>query len=644
MTGERETWSSRAAFIVAAVGSAIGFGNVWRFPSLAYQYGDGAFFIPYILALVFIGIPVLILETSIGQFYQTGDAGAFGNINKRARGLGLASVVCSFVLNSYYSALLAWVCRMFIYSIMGSDGRWRNLEKASDAYDWFLNEVTGMKTLRPGLVPTRIVWENLLCLLFVWAVVFVCLAFGVKWTGRVAYITVGLPLLILIVLVVRAATLEGAGDGVRKYIGGWNVNVLSTRGEVWSVAVTQIFFSIGVTLGIMTAYASYNKRNSPVFSNALLISLSNSFFSFLAGFAVFGVIGYIAHIEDTEIENLENIGGPALMFGTFPVALSTLPGYGHWERLLFVALFMLGIDSAFSFVEAVTTVLHDSRAFQNTSRKMVTALVCFVGFLFGLLYVTDAGFYFLDVTDFYINFMLLLVGFAECYVVGWIYGIEHQIEKLGAGPVYALMGTSFGSTVIASGVWFGVAKNSGSQPPGWSISDWSLMWGFITLIICVLVGLGVTAYLSMQAMKPDGRAEKMTQRSFFVELFMGNMLHLRNELVGVVQYIPFAWFVLIKHFIPQVLLLLFVNLAATDATNSEGEVIGSQFGNYGNYNPGYQALGIFVFCIAVLILAIGMVLPDLYACFSVQTFEDEEYEVEAPKENVKVVEASVGDE
>lgn len=620
---DRENWSSRWAFIVAAIGSAIGFGNVWRFPSLAYKYGDGAFFIPYLLALFLIGIPVLILEISIGQYYQTGDAGAFGNINRRARGLGLASVLCSFVLNSYYSAIMVWVVRMFIYSCQGSDGRWRN-QTAKAAFDWFLNEVTGADTLADGLVPTRIVWQNLLALLFVWLVVFLCLAFGVKWTGRVAYITVGLPVLILFILVIRAATLEGAGDGIRKYIGGWDVGILSKQGEVWSVAVTQIFFSIGVTLGIMTAYASYNKRNSPVFANASIISLSNSFFSFVAGFAVFGIVGYIAHREDTTIDELDGVeSGPALMFATFPVALSTLPGYGHWERLLFVALFMLGIDSAFSFVEAVTTVLHDSLLFNRTPRALITGMVCVVGFLVGLLFTTDAGFYFLDVTDFYINFMLLLVGFAECLVVGWVYGVEEQIRKVGAGPTYALAATSFGSVVTASGVWFGVAKNGGSQPDGWKIQDWSLMWGFITLILCVTVGLAVTLYLSMKAMSSGGPAQDLRRWEFFVELSMGNMWLLKRELTGVVRYIPALWFVLIKHFIPQVLLLLFVNLAASDAKDGNGNVIGRQFGNYGNYNPGYQALGIVVFSAALAVLLVGLVAPDLYKCFSIQTYRTE---------------------
>lgn len=620
---DRENWSSRWAFIVAAIGSAIGFGNVWRFPSLAYQYGDGAFFIPYLLALFLIGIPVLILETSIGQYYQTGDAGAFGNINRRARGLGLASVLCSFVLNSYYSALMAWVVRMFVASCDGSDGKWRG-QTAKAAYDWFRNEITGADTVAAGLVPTRIVWQNLLALLFVWLVVFLCLAFGVKWTGRVAYFTVGLPVLILFILVIRAATLEGAGDGIRKYIGGWDVKILSERGEVWSVAVSQIFFSIGVTLGIMTAYASYNKRNSPVFANATIISLSNSFFSFIAGFAVFGIVGYIAHEEMTTIENLDGVeSGPALMFATFPVALSTLPGYGHWERLLFVALFMLGIDSAFSFVEAVTTVLHDSVMFHRAPRAALTGSVCVVGFLVGILYTTDAGFYFLDVTDFYINFMLLLVGFAECLVVGWAYGLDEQIRRVGAGPTYALAATSFGSVVTASGVWFGVAKNGGSQPDGWRIQDWSLMWGFITLFICVMVGLAVTLFLAWKAMCGGGPAQDLSRWEFFVELTMGNMWHLKRDLTGVVNYIPTPWFVLIKHFIPQVLLLLFVNLAASDAKNSADEVIGRQFGNYGGYNPGYQALGIVVFSASLAILVVGMVAPKLFKCFSIQTYQTE---------------------
>jgi hypothetical protein len=112
----RERWSSRMAFYLAAVGSAVGFGNVWRFPALAKDYGGGAFFIPYLMALCFIGLPVLILEISLGQFHQTGNVGVFGSFHAKFRGVGISSVACAYMLVVYYSMLLAWVTRAFFES------------------------------------------------------------------------------------------------------------------------------------------------------------------------------------------------------------------------------------------------------------------------------------------------------------------------------------------------------------------------------------------------------------------------------------------------------------------------------------------------------------------------------------------------
>lgn len=625
----REKWSSRSAFIVAAIGAAIGFGNVWRFPYLAFEYGGGAFFIPYLMALFLIGIPILILEIAVGQYYQTGDAGAFGNINKSARGLGLTSVFCVFVLNCYYSAFLVWACRMFVYTFQGSQAGWRDDRVTNySPSDWFKLVVTGAETVQDNFVPTRIVWQNVLALIFVWLFIFFCLVFGIKWTGRVAYFTVGIPALVIIVLLIRSASLDGAREGIIEYIGRWDVSQLRKRGDVWSRAVSQIFFSIGVTMGIMTAYASYNKRNSPVFTNSIIISLSNSFFSFVAGFAVFSILGYDAKRQGLNVKDLKNLDGVSLVFSTYPVALDTLQGSDHWERLLFVALFFLGVDSSFAFIEALTTVIQDTALFQHTRRSAVTGITCVAGFVCSLLYMTDAGLYFVDVTDFYINFMLLLVGLAECFVVGWIYGIEDQISKVGLAPVLSLLTTSCGSVIIASGVWFGIVNNNGSQPKGWSISDWSLMWGFIVLALCVTCGLLVTGYLASLERKGNGTASKLSTKVYICELLMGNMWHLRKELVGVVRYIPMIWFVFIKHVIPQILFILFVNLAASkvecenDVENKK--LCGTpQFGNYGQYPPGYQALGITTVSIALLILVVGLIFPDVYACFSVKTYEDE---------------------
>uniref|UniRef100_A0A7S2XT68 Transporter n=2 Tax=Attheya septentrionalis TaxID=420275 RepID=A0A7S2XT68_9STRA len=132
---EKERWNSRLSFILASMGAAIGFGNVWRFPQLAYQYGGGAFFIPYLLALFFIGIPILVLEISLGQVYQMGDAGAFGSIHKRLTGIGVGSILCAYLLICYYVPLISWVANAFFDSF-GSVFPWDGLT-GSEASNYF---------------------------------------------------------------------------------------------------------------------------------------------------------------------------------------------------------------------------------------------------------------------------------------------------------------------------------------------------------------------------------------------------------------------------------------------------------------------------------------------------------------------------
>jgi solute carrier family 6 GABA transporter-like protein 1 len=175
-------------------------------------YGGGAFFIPYLLALFFVCIPLLLLEIALGQHLSTGDVGVFGSISPRLRGVGLISVLCGFIVTGYYVPLLAWISREFFESFGHVD--WENITGA-DASDYFFNDIVGMDTLDDSLRPTRIVWENLFYLFFSWICIGGCVAFGIKWTGRIlAYFTMGFPIFLLFVFFGRAVTLEGAEEGI----------------------------------------------------------------------------------------------------------------------------------------------------------------------------------------------------------------------------------------------------------------------------------------------------------------------------------------------------------------------------------------------------------------------------------------------
>lgn len=188
-------WSSRSAFYMAATGAAVGFGNVWRFPSLAVDYGGGAFFIPYLMALIFLGIPLAILEIGFGQYFQTGDIGVFGGFHPRLRGVGLASVGCGFMLDTYYVVLISWVANAF-FSSWSADAPWNDEDLDGEkAVNYFVFDIIGASTVPDSgdneQKPTRLVWKNVGFTFLSWFIIFLCVAWGVKWTGRIAYATNG---------------------------------------------------------------------------------------------------------------------------------------------------------------------------------------------------------------------------------------------------------------------------------------------------------------------------------------------------------------------------------------------------------------------------------------------------------------------
>jgi SNF family Na+-dependent transporter len=238
---ERERWSSRFAFYFAAIGSAVGFGNVWRFPSLVYEYGGAAFLLPYLLALFLVGLPILVLEISLGQYYETGDVDVFGGIHRCLRGVGLSSIVCGLMLVTYYSMLIAWVLHAF-FDTFSADSLWHQdpgTITTDQAKDYFENEILGMNTLGEDMLPTRMVWANVGYSSLTWVIVFLCIAWGIKTTGRITYFTLGFPVLMLFIFLGRSVTLEGADYGIEKYLKA-DFSTLIERPEVWPKAVRLV--------------------------------------------------------------------------------------------------------------------------------------------------------------------------------------------------------------------------------------------------------------------------------------------------------------------------------------------------------------------------------------------------------------------
>jgi solute carrier family 6 GABA transporter-like protein 1 len=487
---------------------------------------------------------------------------------------------------------------MYVNTVMGS---FRLIDKQpSDSRIsvvlLLLQDIIGMGTLGDDLRPTRIVGPNVGYSLFVWICIWACLAFGLKWTGRIAYVSMGLPILLLFVFLIKACTLEGAEDGIKAYIGVWDMSVLKDRPDVWSTAVSQIFFSLSVTFGTMTAYGSGCPRGEPAFTNSMVIGLSNSMFSFISGFAVFAAMGHLAWQQGIPVDDVP-YAGFSLVFGTWPIVFGSLPGGEHWVRLLFFDLFLLGIDSAFSILEGPLTVAMDRVGMEGYPKWKGAAAFSFVAYLLSLLYATDAGLIFLDTIDWYINFVLLLTGFFETFGAGWVYHLEEQVTKLGAEIVFTYMFTHFGSVIVACGLWFGLKSNA--------------VWGgFLGLFLCYFAGFAVTYMLLKKKMAQE---PEWTWRSIMYELCLKNVMDLRGELSEVVGYIPYMWAFGLKNFIPHILLLLFINLASSD--NAEGDPL---FGNYSGYiDWPFQVLGILCVAFAAFLILVGIAMPVIYEPYDI---------------------------
>lgn len=312
----------------------------------------------------------------------------------------MSSVSCAYMVVTYYSVLIAWVINAFFASF-GDDDPWaQEGTTGENATDYFLEKIIGTETLGDDGRPTRIIWANVGYSALTWFLIWLCLAGGTKWTGRITYFTMGLPIILLFVFLGKAVSLEGANDGIVEYIGRWDMSVLTERPDCWSTAVSQIFFSIGVTFGIMTAFGSYNERREPAVLHSCVIALANSTFSFISGFAVFASLGYLANIQGVEVVDLP-FAGFSLVFGTWPVVFGTLPGGEHWVRLLFFDLFLLGIDSGFGLLEGSLTAAADTVYLSKFSKAQLAGGMSVLGWLFSLIYCTDAGLNFLDVVDFY---------------------------------------------------------------------------------------------------------------------------------------------------------------------------------------------------------------------------------------------------
>lgn len=348
---EREQWSGQVGFILSAIGSAVGLGNIWRFPGVAYESGGGAFLIPYLIALLTAGIPILFLDYAIGHRFRGSAPLALKRLGgKLGEGLGWFQVAISAIIAIYYTAVLAWSTSYFVFSW---DLRW-----GDDPTAFFVGEYlqTAGEPFTLEFVPGVFI-----PLAIMWIVAIGILAAGVvKGVQRANVIIIPLLVVAFLALVIRALTLPGSLDGLNEFFTP-DFAALADPG-VWIQAYSQIFFSLSVAFGIMITFASYRRRKSNMTGAGLVVAFGNSSFEILAGIGVFATLGFFAFQQGVAVGDLEGLTGVGLAFMTFPAIVSTMPG-GEWVGALFFgALTLAGLTSLISILEVVIAAIRDKFA------------------------------------------------------------------------------------------------------------------------------------------------------------------------------------------------------------------------------------------------------------------------------------------
>jgi NSS family neurotransmitter:Na+ symporter len=422
----RGHWHTRMGFLLAAIGSAVGLGNIWRFPYICYKNGGGAFLIPYFIALFMVGIPLMILELGLGHRFQASAPLACRMANKRWEMLGWWPIVfVMFGIMLYYCVVIAWCVNYFVLSF---DLGWGQ-NTAAFFHQTFLGLTSGPFDI--GDLRISIAYATIAVWGVTWFIVYRGIGKGIELANKIF-----MPVLfvLMIALVAWSATLPGAGEGIRALLTPDTSRLLDP--QAWSDAFSQIFFSLSLGFGIMITYASYLPRKAHITNNGIITACANCGFEIFAGFAVFATLGYMAHMQHVAVSDVV-AGGPGLAFVAYPKAINLLPfGNRAFGIIFFLALIFAGLSSGISIIEAFSAGLVDKF---GHSRKWAVSIICAIGAVGSLIFANGAGLYWLDIVDHFINnYGLLVVGILEAILIGWIFGAKRFADGVNKNPGFKI--------------------------------------------------------------------------------------------------------------------------------------------------------------------------------------------------------------
>jgi neurotransmitter:Na+ symporter, NSS family len=409
----RAQWSSKLGFILAASGSAIGLGNIVFFGANAYTFGAGAFYLPYLLALFLVGIPVLISELGLGSMTQQGFPSSLGQVGGRwGEFAGWWGLLNASFITMYYITILAWVVGMFL-------GAFGPLWKAETELPAF-SQLGSLANPQGFFFHMLSSWWVLLLVALVWLLNLLIVSRGVQTIEPAVKVFVPLMWIFMVILIVRGVTLPAGEEGVFLLFTP-DFGIMKDP-AVWQGAVSQIFFSLTLGFGVMTAYASYLPRDADQINNGLVTACMNCGFEFIAGVAIFSLLFTFAIVPQAS-----TLG---MMFFVIPQGIAAMPrAVVVFGLIFFLLLLMAGLSSSISLIEGLCCAMIDKFGWP---RRQTLAVACLVGVagsaLFALPVVVDSrlagdgtlGFSLVDLIDHWaFSHGLLIVGLVECLILGW---------------------------------------------------------------------------------------------------------------------------------------------------------------------------------------------------------------------------------
>lgn len=480
----------------AAIGSAVGLGNIWRFPYIAYDNGGGAFLVPYLIALLTAGIPLLFLDYAIGHRYRGSAPLAFRRLHRAFEPFGWWNVLTNVIICIYYAVVLGWAASYTYYSLVGAWG--------ADPQAFFFKDYLQMADgVSLGFDFVAKVAGPLVA---VWIFTLLILALGVqKGVARASAVFMPLLVIMFLIMVGIALTLPGAAKGLDAlFTPDWSK--LAEPG-VWVAAYGQIFFSLSICFGIMVTYSSYLKRKSDLTGTGMVVGFANSSFEVLAGIGVFAALGFMAAAAGKEVSEVAS-SGIGLAFIAFPTIINQAPFGALIGMLFFGSLVFAGITSMISVVEVIIAAVQDKL---QLDRVAATFAVCVpMTVVSTLLFGTTTGLPVLDVMDKFVNtYGIVAAGFL--YVLAIVAAKKlpelrrhlNAVSSFKLGPVWYLC---IGITIAMLGYMLFndtkalLAKNYESYP------DWFLNifgWGMSVALVALAVLLSLIPWKKEGGFNPD---------------------------------------------------------------------------------------------------------------------------------------------